>query len=111
MRDHRGDSWIAARRATGYRDKTRQFVVRAPVKFHYRCSRELTWLASGMATKAEICVMLYDPAGPTGEGSAPSVAAGMITPTAVVLRIIGLFLQMQAAFIYSCQTHALGGQT
>jgi len=92
--DHRGDSWIAARRAKGYRDKARQFVVRAPVKFHYRCSRELTWLASGMATKAEICVMLYDPAGPTGEGSAPSVAAGMITPTAVIPRIIGLFLQM-----------------
>jgi len=31
--DHRGDSWgIAARRAKGYRDKARQFVVRAPVK-------------------------------------------------------------------------------
>ena len=36
----------------------------------------------------------YDPAGPTGERSAPSMAAGMITPTAVIPRIIGLFLQM-----------------
>jgi hypothetical protein len=87
----------AARRAKGYRNKARQFGVCAPVKFihdsagHYGCSRELTWLASGMATKAEICVMLYDPAGPTGEGSAPSVAAAMITPTAVIPRIVGLF--------------------
>ena len=36
----------------------------------------------------------YDTAGPTGERSAPSMAAGMITPTAVIPRIIGLFLQM-----------------
>jgi glycine oxidase len=34
------------------------------------------------ATEAGLCVALYDAAGPTGEGSAPWVAAGMITPTA-----------------------------
>jgi len=42
---------IAARRAEGYREKGAQFVVRAPVRFirsagHWRCWRELTWLAS-----------------------------------------------------------------
>jgi hypothetical protein len=63
--DHQG-SWIAAKRAKGNRDKARQFAVRAPVKVHYRRSRELTWLASRMATKAEICGMLSGPAGPTG---------------------------------------------
>jgi hypothetical protein len=27
---------------------------------HCRCWRELTWLTSGMATKAGLCVALYD---------------------------------------------------
>jgi hypothetical protein len=45
----------AARRAEGYRDKVRQFVVRAPVRFirdsagHCRCWRGLTGPVSGMA--------------------------------------------------------------
>jgi hypothetical protein len=45
----------AARRAEGYREKARQFVVRASVKFirdsagDCRCWRGLTWPASRMA--------------------------------------------------------------
>jgi len=87
---------IAARRAEGYREKAPQFVVRAPVRFirsagHCRCWRELTWLASGMATKVGLCVALYDAAGPTGEGAAARVEAGMITPTAEIPRMTSLF--------------------
>ena len=40
--------------------------------------RLLAW----RATKAGLCVALYDAAGPTGQGSAAWVAAGMITPAA-----------------------------
>ena len=73
--DYRGDPWRLRRDVQKDIGKGAQFVVRAPVRFirsaeHCRCWRELTWLASGMATKVGLCVALYDAAGPTGEGSA-----------------------------------------
>jgi NADPH-dependent 2,4-dienoyl-CoA reductase/sulfur reductase-like enzyme len=79
----------AARRAEGYREKVRLFVVRAPVRFICD-SADIAVVGGGLmgrllawrATKAGLCVALYDAAGSTGEGSAPWVAAGMITPAA-----------------------------
>ncbi len=58
----RGDCGETCRRISG---KGAQFVVRAPVRFirsagDCRCWRELTWLASGMATKVGLCVALYE---------------------------------------------------
>jgi len=78
-RDVQKDNW----------EKARQFVVRAPVRFIHdsagqcRCCRGLMGrLLAWRATKAGLCVALYDAAGPTGEGSAAWVAAGMISPAA-----------------------------
>jgi hypothetical protein len=61
---------------------------------HYRCSRELTRLASDVVTKTEICVMLYQPVGPTGEGSATIGGSWNDYSDGGNPRIIGLFLQM-----------------
>jgi len=48
-------------------------------------------LLAERATKAGECVALYDAAGPTGEGAAARVEAGMITPAAEIPRMTSLF--------------------